>query len=321
MGDGRAHLTGVLAQYGATVIRVENAARMDTVRLLAPYWGGKAGRETSMAFGNINAGKLSVTLDPNREGPREVILDLVRWADVVTESFSPKAMKAWGLDQAHAAEPDLIVVSSCLFGQDGPYSLMAGYSTMEKRRSAAWCNPTGWPDQPQTRPLRGVHRCCARPISVAVLLRAPAPHRRGRYLDQSQIERRCTTWRRPSSTTRLTRAAWDRLGNDDPAVSPHGIYPSAGEDEWVAVAISDDEDWQALATLQGGPSGAARPTSGAPRPPRHGAPGRPRRSRRGPSTGPAHDTPRRRCRPPHPRPRRAARGVAPTRSWSTSITR
>ena len=90
--------TGVLAQYGATVVRVENAARIDGVRLLPPYYGGKAGRETSLPFGSINAGKLSVTLDPNIPAAREVILDLVRWADIVTESFSPKAMKSWGLD-------------------------------------------------------------------------------------------------------------------------------------------------------------------------------------------------------------------------------
>ena len=59
----------MLAQYGATVVRVENAARIDSVRLLPPYYDGKAGRETSLPFGSINAGKLSVTLDPNIPRP------------------------------------------------------------------------------------------------------------------------------------------------------------------------------------------------------------------------------------------------------------
>ncbi|MGD9753739.1 MAG: CaiB/BaiF CoA transferase family protein [Acidimicrobiia bacterium] len=249
--------TGVLAQYGATVIRVENAARMDTVRLLAPYWGGKAGRETSMAFGSINAGKLSVTLDPNHPRAREVILDLVRWADVVTESFSPKAMKAWGLDERTLREikPDLIMLSSCLFGQDGPYALMAGYGTMGAA-IGGMVQPTGWPDQPPAGPYGAYTDVCAPRISVAVLLAAVEHRRRtgeGRYLDQSQIEASVHYLAPAILDHQLTGAAWDRLGNDDPAMSPHGIYPSAGEDEWVAVAVRDDEDWRALARLLGRP--------------------------------------------------------------------
>jgi len=247
--------TGVLAQYGATVVRVENAARMDTVRLLPPYWGGKAGREASMAFGSINAGKLSVSLDPNHPDARAVIVDLVRWADVVTESFSPKAMRAWGLDAAslRRIKPDLIMLSSCLFGQDGPLSMMAGYGTMGAA-IGGMVQPTGWPDRPPAGPYGAYTDVCAPRISTAVLLAAIEHRRRtgaGGYLDQSQIESSLHYLAPALADHQLTGTPWDRLGNDDAELYPHGVFRSAGADEWVAIAVRDDADWQALATVIG----------------------------------------------------------------------
>jgi crotonobetainyl-CoA:carnitine CoA-transferase CaiB-like acyl-CoA transferase len=255
--------TGVLAQYGATVVRVENAARIDSVRLLAPYYGGKAGRETSLAFASINAGKLSVTLDPNHPAAREVILDLVRWADVVTESFSPKAMRAWHLDyeSLRRAKPDLIMLSSCLFGQDGPYSLMAGYGTMGAAIGGI-VHPTGWPDQPPAGPYGAYTDACSPRISTAVLLAALEHRRRtglGVYLDQSQIEASLHFMAPAIVEHQLDGTRWDRRGNDDPAMFPHGIFPAAGDDEWVAVAVRDEADWWALAEVIGRPDLAADP--------------------------------------------------------------
>ena len=96
--------TRMLADYGATVIKVESGQRLDPVRGSAPLKDGEPGMETSALFASFNAGKLGVTIDPAHPAGREVILDLVRWADVVTESFSPKAMKAWNLDYPFSAK-------------------------------------------------------------------------------------------------------------------------------------------------------------------------------------------------------------------------
>ncbi len=255
--------TGVLAQYGATVVRVENAARIDTVRLLAPWYDGKAGREKSLPFASINAAKLSVTLDPNIPAAREVLLDLVRWADVVTESFSPKAMKGWGLDyeSLRAVKPDLIMLSSCLFGQDGPYSLMAGYGTMGAA-IGGMVAPTGYPDQPPAGPYGAYTDVCSPRISTAVLMAALEHRRRtgeGAYLDQSQIEASLQYMTPALVDHQLSGRPWDRLANDDLELSPHGVYPSAGANEWVAVAVRDQQDWAALCTVLGRPDWATGP--------------------------------------------------------------
>src|SRR5882757_4762043 len=89
--------TRMLADFGATIVRVESPTRVDTARTLHPRHHNQAETEASGCFGNNNAGKLGITLDLGKPEGRDVIRDLARWADVVTESFSPKAMRKWGL--------------------------------------------------------------------------------------------------------------------------------------------------------------------------------------------------------------------------------
>ena len=124
--------TRVLADYGATIVRVESTRRVDAGRTFGPWQNANLGPENSGFFQNMNAGKLEITLDLAKSEGRTVFLDLVRWADVVTESFSPKAMRAWGLDyeSLRRMKPDIIMLSTCLMGQDGPLSMYAGFGNL-----------------------------------------------------------------------------------------------------------------------------------------------------------------------------------------------
>ncbi len=245
--------TGVLAQYGATVVRVENEARLDTARLLAPWYDGKVGKETSFAFGSINANKLSITIDPNSPEGRETILELVQWADIVTESFSPRAMTKWGLDYASLkkVKPDLIMLSSCLMGQDGPHAYIAGYGTMGSA-AAGLVQPTGWPDRGPNGPYGAYTDYCAPRISLAAML-AALDHRdrtgEGQYLDQSQIESTVNYITPALLDHQINATAWDRVANADPDMFPHDAFRSEGDDDWVAIACRHDDDWASLCEL------------------------------------------------------------------------
>ncbi len=247
--------TGILAQYGATVVRVENEARLDTARLLAPWYDGVVGKEQSMGFASINANKLSVTIDPNSAEGRDVILELVQWADVVTESFSPRAMTKWGLDyeSLKAHKPDLIMLSSCLMGQSGPHAYVAGYGTMGSA-AAGLVQPTGWPDRKPNGPYGAYTDYCAPRISVATVLSALDHRERtgeGQYIDQSQIESTLNYIMPALLDHQINGSSWDRLANDDPDLFPHDVYAAAGDDEWVAIACRDDDDWQRLCATLG----------------------------------------------------------------------
>ena len=255
--------TRMLADYGATVIKVESGERLDPVRGSAPLKDGKPGMETSALFATFNAGKLGVTVDPGHPAGREVILELVRWADVVTESFSPKAMKAWSLDYTALREvnPSLIMLSSCLMGQSGPRAMVPGYGNMASAL-AGFHDLTGWPDRSPAGPFLAYTDTISPRIMVASLL-AALEHRRltgeGQHIDVSQAEAAIHLLAPAILHYEVNGRTWRRMGNRDLALCPHGVYPARGEDRWVAVTCQSDAAWQALCKVMGLDEAAADP--------------------------------------------------------------
>ena len=246
--------TRVMADYGATVVKVESTTRIDTARGLAPWNTGAAGPENSGLYQNMNAGKLGLTLDLGSEEGRDVVRDLVRWADVVTEAFSPRAMRAWNLDYEHLREinPDIIMLSSSLFGQSGPYSEIAGFGTMGAA-AAGFNMVTGWPDRDPAM-VAAYSDYVAPRFTLAALL-AALEHRdrtdEGQYIDFSQAEA-CIHFLAPAMLDySINGREFERLGNADPQFAPHAVYPAAGDDRWVAVACETDAQWRSLATAIG----------------------------------------------------------------------
>ncbi len=245
--------TRVLSDYGATVVRIESAGRLDPMRMFGPYHDGEPGPENSGWFQNINAGKMSLRLDLSNGAARGVIHDLVRWADVVTESFSPKAMRAWQFDyeSLRRIKPDLIMLSTCLMGQSGSYSSLAGYGNLASA-IAGFDALVGWPDRDPAGLFIAYTDTIAPRFTVAALLAALEYRRRtgvGQYIDQAQLE---------SALHFLSPALLDytvngrvqaRAGNDDAHMAPHGVYPTLGEDRWIAIAVQTDAQWQSLCGL------------------------------------------------------------------------
>ena len=247
--------TRVLADYGAIVVRVESTQRIDTARTLMPFHNGQPGPESSGLFQNMNAGKLGITLDLTKEAGRAVALDLVRWADVVTESFSPKAMRAWGLDyeSLRKVKPEIIMLSTCLMGQSGPLSMFAGFGNLAAAISGFY-NLAGWPDRPPAGPYAAYTDTVAPRFTAAAIL-AALDHRRrtgqGQYIDQSQAESALHFLGPAILDYTVNGRIQGRTGNRDADMAPHGVYPAAGEDRWVAVAVRDDGDWRLLCEVMG----------------------------------------------------------------------
>ena len=143
-----------LADYGATQVKIESTTRIDTARTLNPNFHGQPGPEQSGMFANVNAGKLGLTLNLALPEGRELALRLIQWADVVMESYTPRNMRAWGLDYAslRKVKPDLIMLSSCLGGQSGPHCDLAGFGTMGAQL-AGFGELAGWADRTPAGPF------------------------------------------------------------------------------------------------------------------------------------------------------------------------
>ena len=253
--------TRVLADNGATVVRVESANRIETARTIQPFLNDEGGAENSGLYQNMNAGKLGITIDMSKPEAREIILDLVRWADVVCESFSPKAMRAWGLtyEDLKAVKPDIIVASSCLFGQSGPLSSLAGFGTMGASLSGFY-TLTGWPDRDPAGCF-GAYTDYISPRFLSTAILAAVDHRdrtgEGQYIDLSQAEASISFLAPAVLDYVVNGREADRPGNRHAAMAPHGVFPVAGDDLWIAIACQDDAQWRSLVTLAGFDGGLA----------------------------------------------------------------
>ncbi len=145
------------------------------------------------------------------------------------------------------------MMSSCLFGHSGPLAQYAGFGTMGASLTGFF-HLTGWPDRPPCGPFGAYTDYMSPRFALCTLLAALDERRRtgqGQYFDFAQAE---------SAVHFLTPALLDYTvngtvqaaeGNADPVMVPHGIYPCAGDDQWVAIACRDDADWQALAGVLG----------------------------------------------------------------------
>lgn len=245
-----------LADFGATVIRVESSKRVDTARVLGPFPGGEYNPQTSVGFENGNLGKLGLSLDLAREEARETVRDLVAWADVLVESFLPGQMEKFGLDYERVRQinPSLIMLSSSLTGQTGPTARLPGFgnigaalSGMKQMVGAEGGLPIG-PYGPYTDYI-------APRFALMALLAALDQRRRtgeGCHLDISQVETAVTFLAPQVLDYQVNGRIAAAHGNRHHRYAPNGVFRCAGEDQWVALTVRDDDEWRRLATLIGG---------------------------------------------------------------------
>jgi len=247
--------TRMLADYGATVVRVESRSHLDTLRLSPPWQFTQPDLEGAAGFQSANANKLGITLDLASDEGREVIFDLVRWADVVTESFAPGVMDSLGIgwEVLRGVNPKAILISSCLMGQSGPWRDFTGFGRLAVG-IAGFQQLASWPGRPPAGPFGAYTDAVAsRYNALAILAALEHRNRTGeaQTIDLSQTEAALHFLAPAFLDWTVNGNAQGPIGNDDPDCSPHGMFPAAGEDCWVAIAIRGEDDWRALCEVIG----------------------------------------------------------------------
>ncbi len=119
----------LLADLGADVLKVEDTGMGDYVRWSPPYVEGVEDSARSALFLALNRNKRSIRLDLKSEQGREVLLRLVRDADVLLESFRPGVLDRLGVgyDRLKQENPGIVYCAISGYGQDGPYRDRAGH--------------------------------------------------------------------------------------------------------------------------------------------------------------------------------------------------
>lgn len=252
-----------LADYGATVVRLDSTKRPDILRLGPPFKDGEPGINRSQFYADFNASKLGIGIDMENPLGREVAIRLVEWADVLLESFTPKTMAAWGMSYAELNEvkPSLVMLSTCMQGQTGPRAHYRGFGNV-MAALAGFYEVTGWRDRDPV-PVFGAYTdfICQRFCATALV--AALEHRRstgeGQHIDVSQYEAAIQFLGTEFLDFEVNGRVVTREGNRDPWACPHNVYACVGDERWIAIAVTSDDEWAALRRAMGNPAWAADP--------------------------------------------------------------
>src|SRR5579862_821485 len=119
----------LLADFGADVVKVEDTGIGDYIRWSAPHYEGADVTARSALFLALNRGKRSIRIDLKQERGKEVLLRLVRDADVLLESFRPGVLDRLGVGYDRLREENRALVYCAItgYGQEGPLRDRSGH--------------------------------------------------------------------------------------------------------------------------------------------------------------------------------------------------
>jgi crotonobetainyl-CoA:carnitine CoA-transferase CaiB-like acyl-CoA transferase len=243
-------ITSFLVNLGADVVKVETGSRPDVLRIANRSFGwiDDPSTESSGAFNEMGAGKRSVAIDLRTSEGRGIARRLAAAADVLVENMRPGKIEHLGLsyEELSAENPGLIMCSLSGSGhQDG--EALPGYAPIFwAEGGAAWF--CGWPDQVPNymRSPIDLHAGAFAFLGIMAALYERQETGRGAYVDCSAIETIawCLQDELVASAQGFERTG--RSGNDREPFAPHDLYPCRGDDEWIAIAVTDDGEWARL---------------------------------------------------------------------------
>lgn len=248
-------VTKYLADQGATVVNVENMDHPCILRTSPPYRDKTSGINRSGYFAQQNPNKLSLGLNLDHLEGREILKRLVKWSDVVAESFSPGVMERMGLsyEELRKINPGIIHFHTSMLGHTGPRANIRGFG-FQLVGYTGFTQVTGWPDRPPAQPYGPYTDPIApRYIASALVLALLYKRKTGRgvFIDVSQNETGLQFMAPVLLDYQVNERIKEREGNSSPYHAPHGTYPCKGEDCWVAIAITSDEEWTVFQEIVG----------------------------------------------------------------------
>ena len=247
-----------LAFYGATIIKVEARKRFDPLRSLGPFKDGIPEPEQSYAFAYCQAGKrYNITLNLNTPKGKDIIHKLIRWADIVADSYAAGTLERWGLDydSIQKIRPDIIMLRTCMHGHTGPLASQHGQGFILTALSGMDAL-ISWPNQAPSGTYGPFTDYVVPQLNTLSLIAALDYKRRtgkGQYIDQSQHEATLGLISPVILDYTVNGRDITGQGNRVPDAAPHGIYRCRGEERWCAIAVFTDEEWQSFCRVIGQP--------------------------------------------------------------------
>ena len=244
------------ADYGADVIKIESRTYPDFIRVVMST-------EMSGSFASSNRSKRGFGVNLKTEAGLELLHDLAKHADVVTENGSTGMMSSMGVgyEQLSKTNPKIVMASSQLLGDHGAWASWIGYGPSTQ--------PIGglvylWDYPDEGLPAGGTSifpdHLAGRLLSISAVAALIKRLRTGKgaHASVAQAEAVVNLLGTQMLKAGLEPGSVQPLGNRSERGAPWGTYPCAGHDQWVAITVRDDDDWRRLCGAMGDPEWARK---------------------------------------------------------------
>jgi formyl-CoA transferase len=236
----------LLGDMGAEIVKIEPPGQPDQLR----DWGQARYEGRSLWWPVQSRNKKCCTLDLRTERGQELLLELVKQADVLVENFRPGTLERWNLgpDRLHEANPGLVIARVSGYGQTGPYAKRAGFASVAEAMGGMR-HINGFPGEAPPRLHISLGDSLAGMVAVqgvlAALYRRDALGGTGQVIDVSLLES-CF------AMLESTVPEYDRLGvvrgpggTGLKGVAPSNIFESS-DGKWMVIAANADTVFRRL---------------------------------------------------------------------------
>ena len=233
----------VLAELGATVIKVEQPGAGDETRGFEPRL-----EADSAYYFACNRSKQSITVNLRHDEGRKVIRELAQQADVLVENFPVGTLGRQGLDYAVLASlnPRLVYVSCTGFGQTGPYAQKKGYDTVFQAMGGLMSLTGEKGGGPVKAGLPVADLTSGLWVAIAILAALAGRERTGHgaYVDFSMLDAQVGLLTLAAARYFALGEVPPRLGTEHPGRVPSATFRCA--DGKYAHITASDQHWEPL---------------------------------------------------------------------------
>jgi formyl-CoA transferase len=246
---GGPYCTQILGDHGAEIIKLEPPAG-DETRQWAPVT-----KEGSAYYNGANRNKRSIGLDLTKPRGREVLMTLLKDADVLIENFKPGTLDKWGIGNAFLREkfPRLIHARISGFGGDGPRGGQPGYDAIVQAMAgmiAANGSPEGGPTRigiPVVDLTTGLYAA----VGILMALNERQKSGLGQFLETTLFETGLAVMHPHSSNYFFTGKTPVPQGNPHPSLAPYESFET--RDGLIFIGIGNDGTFRKLCQEVGKP--------------------------------------------------------------------
>lgn len=251
------YCTMMLADLGATVIKVERPDGGDITRAWGPPWAG----DEATYYLAANRGKRSIAVDLRDPEGLAVVRRLAAQSDVLVENFIPGGAARLGLgwDELHAAHPQLVYCSISGYAPDAPEADLPGFDFAIQGEGGIM-SITGDPDGEPAKVGVAIADITSGMFAASGILAALVAVRAGaagRRIQVSLLDSQLAWLANRGTEATIAGIDPERLGNAHPSIVPYETFPTSGAP--IIIAVGTDHQFAALCAALEDPSLAQDP--------------------------------------------------------------